>query len=119
MSQHDSRGKPLHHHGPGCGHTAIRHEGHIDYLRDGRLEHQEGDQVDAHRIAVSEQNPDGCIPDPRCAHHPGWTHRAEEERHHHPIVPHGDHLDSLHEGHLHHHHGDHCDDHGPVDVLET
>jgi hypothetical protein len=33
------------------------------------------------------------------------------------VVPHGDHTDYLHDGHLHHHHGDHCDDHGAVPVL--
>jgi hypothetical protein len=33
-------------------------------------------------------------------------------------VPHGDHLDFLVNGRLHHLHGDHCDDHGPVDVLQ-
>jgi hypothetical protein len=29
-------------------------------------------------------------------------------------VPHGAHTDYLVNGHLHHPHGDHCDDHGPV-----
>jgi hypothetical protein len=29
-------------------------------------------------------------------------------------VPHGDHVDFMVSGHLHHPHGDHCDDHGPV-----
>jgi hypothetical protein len=29
-------------------------------------------------------------------------------------VPHGDHTDYLVDGHLHHPHGDHCDDHGPL-----
>jgi hypothetical protein len=29
-------------------------------------------------------------------------------------VPHGDHVDYLVGGHLHHPHGNHCDDHGPV-----
>jgi hypothetical protein len=33
------------------------------------------------------------------------------------MVLHGDHTDYIHKGHLHHHHGDHCDDHGPVDVV--
>jgi hypothetical protein len=32
-------------------------------------------------------------------------------------VPHGDHVDYLVNGHLHHAHGDHCDDHGPVEVV--
>jgi hypothetical protein len=29
-------------------------------------------------------------------------------------VPHGDHTDYLVAGHLHHPHGDHCDDHGEL-----
>jgi hypothetical protein len=29
-------------------------------------------------------------------------------------VPHGDHTDYLVDGHLHHPHDGHCDDHGPV-----
>jgi hypothetical protein len=29
-------------------------------------------------------------------------------------VPHGDHVDYLVGGHLHHQHGNHCDDHGPL-----
>jgi hypothetical protein len=32
-------------------------------------------------------------------------------------VPHGDHVDYLYEGRLHHPHGDHCDDHGPLATL--
>ena len=27
-----------HHHGPGCGHTGIKHDGHTDYLHDGHLQ---------------------------------------------------------------------------------
>jgi UDP-2,3-diacylglucosamine pyrophosphatase LpxH len=29
-------------------------------------------------------------------------------------VPHGEHVDYLVDGHLHHPHGDHCDDHGEL-----
>jgi hypothetical protein len=29
-------------------------------------------------------------------------------------VPHGDHIDYLVNGRLHHPHGNHCDDHGPL-----
>jgi hypothetical protein len=32
-------------------------------------------------------------------------------------VPHGDHFDYLFEGRLHHPHGDHCDDHGPLQLV--
>ena len=31
--------QPPHEHGPGCGHTAIRHDGHVDYLQEGHLHH--------------------------------------------------------------------------------
>jgi hypothetical protein len=32
-------------------------------------------------------------------------------------VQHGAHVDYIHDGHLHHLHGDHADDHGPVKLL--
>jgi hypothetical protein len=31
-------------------------------------------------------------------------------------VPHGDHVDYVVKSHLHHQHGDHCDDHGAVEL---
>jgi hypothetical protein len=34
-------------------------------------------------------------------------------------VPHGDHTDYVVDGHLHHVHKDHCDDHGRMDVAEV
>ena len=34
----------------------------------------------------------------------------------HEAVPHGDHVDYLVDGHLHHPHNGHCDNHGPVAV---
>ena len=36
----------------------------------------------------------------------------------HEAVPHGDHVDYLVNGRLHHQHGDHCDDHGPVQIVK-
>ena len=104
--------KHSHIHGPGCGHTAIEHNGHIDYLHDGHLCHQEGEKVEEHVLPVSKTNPDGCQKfaaktehDGKHKHGPGCGHEA---------VPHGDHVDYLVNGRLHHPHGDHCDDHGPV-----
>lgn len=106
-----------HQHGPGCGHTAVRHEGHVDYLHDGHLHHVHGGHVDEHRLAVSATNPDACTPAHACGGHdkdhvhgPGCGHEA---------VPHGDHVDYLVNGHLHHPHGGHCDDHGAVDVVKA
>ncbi|RQS08778.1 hypothetical protein DIE07_18410 [Burkholderia sp. Bp9002] len=101
-----------HRHGPGCGHTAIKHGDHVDYLHDGHLHHPHGDHVDEHKIEVSAVNPDQCTSDcgghePGHVHGPGCGHQP---------VPHGDHVDYLVNGHLHHPHGDHCDDHGPVEL---
>ncbi|MBJ3816191.1 hypothetical protein F9C28_14945 [Shimwellia pseudoproteus] len=104
-----------HKHGSGCGHTAIRHGDHIDYIHDGHLHHPHGDHVDEHVIEVSDKNPDGCHPvsgghEPHHVHGPDCGHEA---------VPHGDHTDYLVDGRLHHPHGDHCDDHGPVEVVKS
>jgi hypothetical protein len=98
-----------HQHGPHCGHTAIRHEGHVDYLHDGHLHYMHGDHVDEHAISVSAANPARCTPDIRCSHQhgPNCGHEA---------IPHGDHVDYLVNGRLHHPHGHHCDDHGPVQL---
>lgn len=37
-----------HVHGPGCGHEAVPHGDHIDYLVDGHLHHPHGDHCDDH-----------------------------------------------------------------------
>ena len=100
-----------HVHGSGCGHTAIKHDGHIDYLHDGHLHHEHNGHYDEHTLPVNETNPDACIPLDTCAGHvhgEGCGHEA---------VPHGDHIDYLVNGRLHHQHSDHCDDHGPVEIV--
>ncbi|MEO0820767.1 MAG: hypothetical protein AAF074_10135 [Pseudomonadota bacterium] len=105
-----------HVHGPGCGHTAVRHGDHIDYLHDGHLHHPHEDHVDEHVIEVSETNPAVCAPvegdhlghEPGHVHGPGCGHEA---------VPHGDHVCYLVNGRLHHPHDGHCDDHGPLEVV--
>ena len=40
-----------HRHGTGCGHPAVEHEGHIDYLHDGHVHHMHGDHIDEHGMA--------------------------------------------------------------------
>ena len=106
-----------HTHGPGCGHTAVRHSGHIDYLHDGHLHHPHEDHVDEHVIEVTATNPGACAPiaaadglghDADHVHGPGCGHEA---------VPHGDHVCYLVDGHLHHPHDGHCDDHGAVETV--
>lgn len=94
-----------HVHGTTCGHLQIRHGDHVDYLHDGHLHHAHGDHVDDHRLDVTDQNPEACQP-VSC----GATHGVE-------ALPHGDHTDYLVDGRLHHRHGDHCDDHGPVTLV--
>lgn len=100
-----------HQHGSGCGHTAIRHADHVDYLHDGHLHHTHGDHCDEHALEINADNPDTCA-ETRCveahAHGPSCGHEA---------VPHGDHVDYLVDGRLHHAHGEHCDDHGPVTIV--
>lgn len=109
MSRHPIHGNHSHIHGDGCGHTAIRHDGHVDYLHDGCMHRLHGDHFDECRIEDSEQNPSACAPRADChTHGEGCGHES---------VPHGDHVDYLVDGRLHHPHQGHCDDHGPVEVL--
>lgn len=101
-----------HVHGPGCGHKSISHDGHTDYLHDGHLHHAHGDHVDEHSLSVSATNPAACTSGHPCGgHESGHKHGAGCG---HEAVPHGDHVDYLVAGHLHHVHADHCDDHGAV-----
>jgi len=37
-----------HRHGPGCGHEAVPHGDHVDYLVDGHLHHPHGSHCDDH-----------------------------------------------------------------------
>jgi hypothetical protein len=41
-----------HKHGPGCGHEAVPHGDHIDYLVAGHLHHPHGDHCDSHGNVV-------------------------------------------------------------------
>ena len=113
MSGHDIHELHTHVHGEGCGHTAIQHDDHTDYLHHGHMHHMHGDHVDEHVLPVDAANPAACTPGHACEGHlPGHHQHAEGCGH--PAVPHGDHVDYLVDGHLHHPHGDHCDDHGEV-----
>jgi hypothetical protein len=101
-----------HKHGPGCGHAAVSHDGHTDYLHDGHMHRVQGDQVVECAIAVGTSNPDACTPSHACTGHdeghrhgPGCGHEA---------IPHGDHTDYRVGDHLHHQHSDHCDHHGQL-----
>jgi hypothetical protein len=41
-----------HKHGPGCGHEAVPHGDHVDYLVDGHLHFMDGDHCDHHGAVV-------------------------------------------------------------------
>lgn len=97
-----------HVHSEHCGHLRISHAGHVDYLHDGHLHHAHEGHYDEHIIEVSDENPVACVPIACACGHTGCGHQ---------LVPHGDHFDYLVNGRLHHPHGDHCDDHGPLTVL--
>ena len=105
-----------HRHGPGCGHVAVQHGDHVDYVHDGHLHHVAADgSIEEHVLAVSPANPGGCQGGHACTAHtadhvhgPGCGH---------PAVPHGDHTCYIVDGHLHHQHDGHCDNHGPVSLV--
>lgn len=107
QTHHDDH---AHRHGPDCGHTAIRHNDHIDYLHDGHLHHVHADHIDEHMIEMSAANPAECTPTHSCAGHA--VDHVHGQGCGHEMVPHGDHMDFLVDGHLHHPHGSHCDNHG-------
>ncbi|MDC0713202.1 hypothetical protein POL68_32370 [Stigmatella sp. ncwal1] len=105
-----------HQHAGGCGHTAIHHGDHVDYLHEGHLHRKAGPQYQECRIEAGAMNLDQCTPHHQCSDHvkdhlhgPSCGHEA---------VPHGEHVDYLVGGHLHHPHGSHCDDHGSVRVVK-
>jgi len=108
MSTCNKHSSHNHQHGPNCGHVAVRHGEHVDYLHDGHLHHVHDDHVDEHVVAVSSENPAACTSTVNCQ---GHKHR---EGCGHEVVPHGDHVDYLVDGRLHHPHGDHCDIHGKL-----
>lgn len=117
MSHHDhsTHTGHDHRHGEGCGHTAVRHHDHVDYLHDGHLHHPYHDHVDEHVIDVTEANPTGHT-EPTGGHDGGHEHGPGCG---HEVVPHDDHVDYLVDGRLHHPHDDHCDDHGPVELVQA
>lgn len=103
-----------HAHAKGCGHQAIDHNGHVDYLHDGHLHRAHDGHVDEHVLEVTDSNPDAEELVSRVTTDDHAHGHAGEE---HITVQHGDHMDFVHDGHLHHRHGDHTDDHGAVKLV--
>lgn len=112
MSDCKTHADHAHTHGAQCGHTAIVHGDHVDFLHDGHLHHVHDGHVDEHALPTDTANPSACTPAHSCAgHDAGHVHGAGCG---HEAVPHGDHVDYLVGGHLHHPHDGHCDHHGEV-----
>ena len=114
MTDHSTHSEHDHKHGDGCGHTAIKHADHTDYLHDGHLHHAHEDHYDEHSLEVNAGNPADCANGHDCSSH-GSEHQHGDGCGH-EAVPHGDHTDYLVDGHLHHAHNGHCDDHGKVEL---
>lgn len=95
---HEFHSDHAHVHGEACGHVAVAHGDHTDYLHD----------VHAHR--KHEGHWDECaMSDVHVIHedHPHVHARGCG----HDTVRHGDHDDYLHEGHRHAAHAGHWDEH--------
>jgi len=110
MAAHHTHDRHEHLHGSGCGHIAVTHGDHTDYVHDGHLHHVHADHVDECTVVVDAANPAVCASGHACGEH-GQAH-AHRAGCGHEAVPHGDHIDYLVGSHLHHPHGEHCDDHG-------
>src|SRR5687768_4326597 len=111
MSNHPKHDDHDHVHGPSCGHQAVKHGDHTDYLHDGHLHRTHDGHVDECAVAVDAKNPAACTP---AAEHATGNDHVHGPLCGHSAVPHGDHTDYLVDGHLHHPHGEHCDDHGKL-----
>jgi hypothetical protein len=110
MSDHKTHEQHAHVHGSGCGHTALKHEFHVDHLHDGHLHSPHEGHVDEHVLAEDGSNLSICTPTHACgAHDSKHFHGAGYG--HEPIL-HGSHTDYVVQGHLHHPHHGHCDSHG-------
>lgn len=112
MPEHQTHKSHDHHHAPGCGHKAVTHGDHKDYLHDGHLHAPHGDHVDECAIKVDAAHPADCTPSHACGGH------VDKHVHGtacgHEAVPHGDHVDYVVGDHLHHPHAQHCDHHGAI-----
>jgi hypothetical protein len=104
-----------HKHDSNCGHKAVKHDEHTDYLHDGHLHHVHDDHIDEHSLPETTKNQSSCTPEHQCSgHEEKHTHGANCG---HETVPHGDHVDYVVDGHLHKPCKDHCDSHGELALV--
>jgi hypothetical protein len=105
---HTTHEDHVHVHGENCGHTRIQHGDHTDFLHNGHLHAAHDSHYDECVLEVSDANPADCAETACSCNHDDCEHEQ---------VPHGDHVDYLVDGKLHHRHNGHCDDHGAVYVM--
>ena len=48
QTEHEQHPDHDHRHGEGCGHEAVQHENHLDYLHDGHRHAEHGEHYDEH-----------------------------------------------------------------------
>ncbi len=93
MSDHKTHDQHSHVHGSGCGLTAVKHEGHVDYMHDGHLHCAHQGHVDEHALMESGSNPSTCTPTHACGEHDAkHSHGAACG---HEAIPHGSHTHYL------------------------
>ena len=93
---HEETGERHRHtHGPGCGHLAIEHGDHVDYVHGTHHHALHGDHYDEHE-SKAEHGVDDHTHGDACGHE---------------AVAHDDHVDYVHDGHRHAAHADHYDEH--------
>jgi len=91
-----------HKHGENCGHTAIKHADHVDYMHDGHIHNAAASgKVVEHKVRVAASKNHA-----KAAAENGHTHGVNCG---HERIEHGDHSDYVVDGNVHHVHGDHCD----------
>ncbi len=62
MSGQKTHDQHPHSHGSSCGHTAVKHDDHVDYLHDDHLDSVRGEHVREHALADGGANPSACTP---------------------------------------------------------
>lgn len=107
-----------HSHRPGCGHIAINHNGHADFIMDAHLYPAHGGNLQQHILRESSEYPVVCAPiiDKTIGHHQEHTHGPNCG---HEAIQHEDHLDYIVDNLLHHYHEGHCDHHGNLQLLSN
>ncbi len=103
-----------HVHSLDCEHKLVAHDDHHDYMHDGHLHHVTASGVVDHVLAIDADHPDACTPEHFCNEHA--ADHVHSENCGHAMVPHGDHVGYLVDGHLHRAHNGHCDYHGRLTV---